>query len=260
MSALDVEALADRLARLRREGTAGKGLTVDHPELDVEAAYRVQEAGVRLLVAAGERHLGWKLGLTSRAKQRQMGVEEPLYGELTDAMLLDVGEPLTAADHIQPRVEPEIAFLIGSDLAGARVGAAQVLAATAAVTPAIDVLDSRYAGYSFTLPDVVADNASAARVVLGGTRHPAGGIDLRLVGCVLERGGRLLSTAAGAAALGHPAAAVAWLVRALARRGRGLLAGDLVLSGGLTEAVPVAQGEVVVASFDRLGTVELPVR
>jgi 2-oxo-3-hexenedioate decarboxylase/2-keto-4-pentenoate hydratase len=189
-----------------------------------------------------------------------MGVDEPLYGELTDAMLLDVGEPLDTGQLIQPRIEPEIAFLLGADLAGERVGAAQVLAATAAVAPAIDVLDSRYAGYAFTLPDVVADNASAARLVLGGVRRAADGIDLRLVGCVLEQGGRVRSTAAGAAALGHPAAAVAWLVRALARRGRGLAAGDVVLSGGLTEAVPVAPGDVVVARIGRLGAVELAVR
>jgi 2-oxo-3-hexenedioate decarboxylase len=135
-----------------------------------------------------------------------------------------------------------------------------VLAATAAVAPAIDVLDSRYAGYRFSLPDVVADNASAARLALGGVRRAVDGIDLRLVGCVLEVGGRVRATAAGAAALGHPAAAVAWLVRALARRGRGLTAGDVVLSGGLTEAVAVGPGDVVVARLGRLGTVELAVR
>lgn len=258
--AADPAALAERLAGMRQTRAAGQGLTVEHPGLDADAAYAVQEAGARLLVAAGERPIGFKLGLTSRAKQAQMGVAEPLYGELTDAMLLDVGEPLIAADHIQPRVEPEIAFLIGTDLAGERVGAAQVLAATAAVAPAIDVLDSRYAGYSFTLPDVIADNASAARLALGGVRHAVDGVDLRLVGCVLERNGRLEGTAAGAATLGHPAAAVAWLVRALARRGRGLAAGDVVLSGGLTEALPVAPGDVVVARLGRLGTVELPVR
>jgi 2-oxo-3-hexenedioate decarboxylase len=257
---IDTAALAGRLAELRRSRTAGKGLTVDHPELDVRTAYAVQEAGVRLLAREGERPIGYKLGLTSRAKQAQMGVAEPLYGVLTDAMPLETGEPLRAAEHIQPRVEPEIAFLIGADLAGERVGAAQVLAATAAVTAAVDVIDSRYAGYSFTLADVVADNASAARLLLGAARHPAGAVDLRLVGCLLEHNGGLLATAAGAAALGHPAAAVAWLVRALARRGRGLAAGDLVLSGALTEAVPVAPGDVVVATFDRLGTVELPVR
>jgi 2-keto-4-pentenoate hydratase len=256
----DAEALAAHLAELRRARHAGDGLSAGHPELDLDLAYAVQEAGVRLLVAAGDRPVGFKLGLTSRAKQTQMGVDEPLYGELTDAMLLDVGEPLRAGDHIQPRAEPEIAFVMGADLAGERVGAAQVLAATAAVAPAIEVLDSRYAGYRFTLPDVVADNASAARLVLGGVRHAVDGIDLRLVGCVLERNGRVQATAAGAAALGHPAAAVAWLVRALHRRGRGLAAGDLVLSGALTEAVPVAAGDVVVARLGRLGTVELPVR
>ncbi len=256
----DPVALAQHLAGLRQGRTAGTGLTAEHPGLDLEVAYAVQEAGVRLLVAAGERQAGFKLGLTSRAKQAQMGVAEPLYGELTDAMLLDVGEPLDTGQLIQPRVEPEIAFLLGADLAGERVGAAQVLAATAAVAPAIEVLDSRYAGYAFTLPDVVADNASAARLVLGGVRQAVDGIDLRLVGCVLELGGQVRATAAGAAALGHPAAAVAWLVRALHRRGRGLAAGDVVLSGGLTEAVPVAPGDVVVARLGRLGTVELAVR
>jgi 2-oxo-3-hexenedioate decarboxylase len=255
----DPVALAERLAGMRQARAAGKGLSVDHPEMDLDAAYAVQEAGVRLLVADGERPIGFKLGLTSRAKQAQMGVAEPLYGELTDAMLLDVGEPLVAADHIQPRVEPEIAFLVGTDLAGERVGTTQVLAATAAVAPAIEVIDSRYAGYSFTLPDVIADNASAARLVLGGVRRTADGIDLRLLGCVLERNGRVVSTAAGAASLGHPAAAVAWLVRALARCGRGLAAGDVVLSGALTEALPVAPGDVVVARLGRLGTVELPI-
>jgi 2-oxo-3-hexenedioate decarboxylase len=258
--AVDPDALARRLADLRQGRTAGAGLTSEHPGLDLDRAYDVQEAGVRLLADAGARHIGFKLGLTSRAKQVQMGVAEPLYGELTDTMLLDVGEPLDTGQLIQPRVEPEIAFLLGADLAGERVGAAQVLAATAAVAPAIDVLDSCYAGYAFTLPDVVADNASAARLVLGGVRRALDGIDLRLVGCVLELGGRTRATAAGAAALGHPAAAVAWLVRALHRRGRGLAAGDVVLSGGLTEAVAVAPGEVVVARLGRLGTVELAVR
>ena len=223
--------------RRRQDRRAGGGLTAEHPGLDLELAYAVQEAGVRLL-AAGERPVGFKLGLTSRAKQAQMGVDEPLYGELTDAMLLDVGEPLDTGRLIQPRVEPEIAFLLGADLAGERVGAAQVLAATAAVAPAIDVLDSRYAGYDFTLPDVVADNASAARLVLGGVRRPSTGSTCAWSAASWSRAGRSGRPPPGAA-LGHPAAAVAWLVRAL-HRGGGLAAGDVVLSGGLTEAVPVA--------------------
>jgi 2-oxo-3-hexenedioate decarboxylase len=135
-----------------------------------------------------------------------------------------------------------------------------VLAATEAVYPAIDVLDSRFAGYSFTLPDVIADNASAAGFILGGQGTDPSGIDLRLTGVVLEKNGELAGTAAGAAVLGHPAASVAWLVRALAARGRGLAAGQVVLSGALTEAVPVSAGDVIVARFDRLGTIEIACR
>ncbi|MCW2648388.1 MAG: amnF, partial [Pseudonocardiales bacterium] len=201
-----------------------------------------------------------KLGLTSVAKQRQMNVDDPLYGWLTGDMALDVGQVLRCENYIQPRCEPEVAFLLRTDLTGAHVTATQVLAATEAVFPAIDVLDSRYAGYAFTLPDVVADNASAAGFVLGGQATDPTGIDLRLTGVVLEKNGELVATAAGAAVLGHPAASVAWLVRALAARGRGLEAGQVVLSGALTEAVAVAAGDVVVARFDRLGTLELACR
>ena len=123
----------------------------------------------------------------------------------------------------------------------------------------IEVLDSRYRDYKFTMPDVVADNTSAGRFVVG-TPVPPAGIDLRLVGVVLEKNGELVATASGAASLGHPAAAVAWMVRTMAADGEGLRAGDVVLSGGLTAAIPVAAGDVVVVSIDRLGTLELAVR
>lgn len=265
MSRVDARAdltagLAARLLEAERAGRLLEPLTVEHPDLSVEEAYRIQDAAVDLRRAAGERVIGAKLGLTSSAKQQEMGVSEPLFGWLTDAMALDVGVPLERASLVQPRAEPEVAFLIGDDLAGAGVGAAHVLAATRAVAPAIEILDSRYADYRFTLPDVVADNASSGRFVLGGVTAPPDGVDLRLVGCVLEKDGEVVATAAGAASLGHPAAAVAWLVRALARGGRGLRAGDVVLSGGLVAAIPIDAGEVVTARFDRLGTVEVGCR
>jgi 2-keto-4-pentenoate hydratase len=126
------------------------------------------------------------------------------------------------------------------------------------VFPAIDVLDSRFAGYKFTHTDVVADNCSSAAFTLGGSAIDPAGIDLRLVGMSLEKNGQLMYTAAGASVHGHPAAAVAWLVRQLAARGRGLSAGHIVLSGGMTEAVAVLPGDTIVARFDRLGTVEIP--
>jgi 2-oxo-3-hexenedioate decarboxylase len=256
----DLAELAGRLVDAAAQRTGIEALTTAYGAFDVTTAYEVQDLVVDARLKGGQQVVGAKLGLTSAAKQRQMKVDEPLYGWLTDDMALDVGQPLDCSRFIQPRCEPEVAFLMSRDLEGTQVTAAHVLAATTAVFPAIDVLDSRFAGYSFTLPDVVADNASAAGFLLGGQATEPGGLDLRLTGMVLEKNGELISTAAGAAVLGHPAAAVAWLVRALAARDRGLLAGQVVIAGALTEAIPVAPGDVVVAHFDRLGTVELACR
>lgn len=250
--------LADRLIRAARDRVATTPLTDDYPELDVPTAYTIQDAVVQARRDAGAVMVGAKLGLTSAAKQKQMNVSEPLYGWLSDDMTIDTGEELVCDRFIQPRCEPEIAFLLGDDLEGPDVSAARVIAATDLVFPAVDVLDSRFAGYSFTLPDVVADNSSCAGYVLGGQGIDPAGFDMRLTGCVFEKNGELVATASGAAVLGHPAASVAWLVRKLAERGQGLESGHIVLSGSMTEAVPVAPGDVITARFDRLGSVEIP--
>jgi 2-oxo-3-hexenedioate decarboxylase len=258
--ALDVSTAAQRLTDAVRTRTATSPLTDEYGAFDITTAYDLQARVVADRLAAGNRVVGAKLGLTSEAKQQQMNVNEPLYGWLTDDMRIEPGEALVVDRFIQPRVEAEIAFLIGEDLMGAHVGAADVLAATAAVMPAIDVLDSRYAGYSFTLPDVIADNSSSAGFITGSTLVDPVDIDLRLVGVVLEVNGQVVATAAGAAVLGHPASSVAWLVRALARRGEGLTAGMVVLSGACTAAFAVQPGDSVVARVDRLGTVEVACR
>ncbi|MCF7550843.1 2-keto-4-pentenoate hydratase [Pseudonocardia sp. WMMC193] len=249
---------ADAVARLTKavaDRTAIGRLTDEYTGLDLPAAYDVQR---ELRSAAGEL-AGWKLGLTSRAKQAQVGVAEPVYGFLPAAGALDLGEVLETGRQIQPRCEPEIVFTLGRDLGGAHVTAAEVLGACSGVAVGIEVLDSRYRDYSFTTADVVADNTSASRFVVGAPVSPQG-IDLRLVGVVLEKNGVVAGTASGAASLGHPAAAVAWLVRCLSAEGLSLRAGQVVLSGGLTAAVPVGPGDVVVASIDRLGSVELACR
>ena len=256
----DIAPIAERLLSAVRNRTATEPLTNTWPDLTVDEALTVQDAVVYARVDAGAKVVGAKLGLTSVAKQRQMKVDQPLFGWLTDDMQIDVGQSVECARFIQPRCEPEIAFLLNRDLEGPNVTAAHVLAATEAVFGAIDVLDSRFTGYAFTFNDVVADNASSAAFTLGGTPIDPKGIDLRLTGCVFEKNGELIATAAGAAVLGHPAASVAWLVRELARRGRGLSKGQVVMAGALTEAIPVAPGDTVVARFDRLGTVELSCR
>lgn len=252
--------IADRLIGAARDRQSIEPLTNQWPDLDPETAYTVQDAVVQARVDAGATVIGAKTGLTSRAKQVQMNVSEPLYGFLTADMQIDTGLPVLRDSYIQPRCEPEIAFLLGRDLAGPTVSAAHVLAATELVFPAIDVLDSRFSGYRFTGPDVIADNCSCAGFTLGGSGVSPAGIDLRLVGCAFEKNGVLAATATGAAVLGHPAASVAWMVRRMAARGQGLRAGQIVMSGALTEAVPVEPGDTVVARFDRLGTVELACR
>lgn len=245
----------DRLLAAEAARAPMTPLTATDPDLDLGRAYRIQDALVARRVAAGERVVGAKLGLTSRAKQEAMGVHEPLYAWLTDAMLLP-DDHLALDPLIHPRAEPEIAFVLGTDLTGPGVTPDAVLAATATVCAALEVIDSRYADFRFTLPDVVADNASAARVRLGATRVGPPW-DLAREECALEVDGTVVATATGAAVLGDPAEAVALLANDLARRGRRLEAGWVVLSGALTAAVPLRPGQTVRATFARLGTVAL---
>ncbi len=248
---------AQRLIDAAVNRTATTALTDSDPSLDVSVAYDIAAEVVNARLEQGNVIVGAKLGLTSAAKQKQMNVSEPLYGWLTSDMQIDTGAQLHCNHFIQPRCEPEIAFLLGTDLSGAHVCAAHVLAATQFIFAAVDVLDSRFAGYSFTLPDVAADNSSSAGFTLGGTAVDPQGLDLRTLGCVFEKNGQLISTASGAAVLGHPAASVAWLVRKLATRGEGLQSGHIILSGAMTEAVTVEPGDCITARFDHLGTVEI---
>jgi 2-oxo-3-hexenedioate decarboxylase len=250
----DVEKWAEYLLDAERDREAVSPITDTEQELTLEDAYAIQSTLVARKVAIGERIVGAKLGLTSRAKQEAMGVHEPVYASLTDRMLLPAEAPLRLAELIHPRVEPEVVFVMGDDLAGPGVTAPDALEATAGVCCGLEIIDSRYADFRFTLPDVVADNASAARFVLGPVRA-APDFDLSLVGCVLEADGAPADTAAGAAVLGHPAEAVALLANELGRRGTKIEAGWIVLSGGLTDAIKLEPGSSVEATFARLGRV-----
>jgi 2-oxo-3-hexenedioate decarboxylase len=257
---IEASQIAEVLASAERDRKELNPFTDEHPDLDVQTAYDAQWAGIERRLAAGERLVAAKLGLTSKAKQRVMNVDAPLYGWVTDRMLLPYGEPVELSRFIHPRVEPEIAFLLARPVA-APATVTSVLAATEAVFAAVDVLDSRYENFRFKLPDVVADNASAAGFLLGPRAVPPADLeDLRLLGCVLRVNGDVVTTAAGAAVMGHPAASVAWLVNRLAERGQTLDAGMLVFSGGLTEPVPLQVGTSVTAEIDQLGTIEVYVR
>jgi 2-oxo-3-hexenedioate decarboxylase len=254
---IDAREIASRLVEAEAARKEIPQFTDLDPDLDVETAYAAQWEFVQAKLGAGEQLVGAKLGLTSRAKQEAMGLAEPLYGWITSGMIATYGEPIDRGRLIHPRVEPEIAFLLGRDIT-APATVTSVLAATELVFAAVDILDSRYRDFRFALPDVVADNASAGGVVLGPqARRPSELVDLRLLGCVLRTAGEVVATAAGAATMGHPAAAVAWLANRLGARGQSLRKGWLVLSGGLTAPVPLEPGTAVIAEFDGLGSVEV---
>jgi 2-oxo-3-hexenedioate decarboxylase len=240
------------------EGRIDRGpITAEWPGLDLGTAYDVQAELIARKVLAGQHIVGVKLGLTSRAKQLRMGVDSPLTAWLTDAMSLPLGVPLDTTELIHPRVEPEIVFVLGRDITGPGVTAAQAMESVDAVYAGLEVIDSRFTDFKFTLPDVVADNASSARFVIGGRKWSPADLDLALEACVLQVDGEVVHTATGAAVQGHPAEALALAANALGRRGVGLRAGWTVLTGGLTDAVFIRPGQQVSAEFTHLGSVVL---
>jgi 2-keto-4-pentenoate hydratase len=245
--------IADVLIRSRSDRTPIPPFTRRSPFLRVDTAYEAQSLVIQHRLAAGETMIGAKLGLTSRVKRQALGIHEPVFGRLTSGMVVPHGAALQLDELIHPRAEPEIAFLIKKRIE-APTTIAQVLAATEAVFPAIEVVDSRYSE-PFRLPDSVADNAGAARIVVGARgRSPDALVDLSVLGCVFRSRGAI-DTAAGGAVMGHPAAALVWLAEALATRGESVEPGWIVLSGGLTASVGLEARAVVTAEFDGLGSI-----
>ncbi|MBM3464764.1 MAG: 4-oxalocrotonate decarboxylase [Armatimonadetes bacterium] len=241
------------LARRLHDAARNNHLVAPSDEVaTLDHAYAVQEALIALRVAGGERVVGWKMGFTSRAKMRQMGVDAPILAALTDAMRVEDGA--TVRGLVQPRVEPEVCFLLGSPLEGP-CGAAEALRAVVGVCAGLEVLDSRYADFKFDLANVIADNASAAAFVLGPAWLPVGTLDN--LGIVLEVNGRVKECASSAAVLDHPAKSLAVLAGMLAARGKRLEAGDIVLTGGATVAVPMAPGDEVCGRIEGLGAVRV---
>lgn len=233
-------------------------LTESYPELSLNAAYIVQRASMQLRKARGEHIVGMKMGLTSKAKMQQMGVHDPIYGHLTSGMQRSSGDSISMADHCHPRVEPELAFLLDDSLEGPCT-AAQAMRAVGGVCAALEVIDSRYRDFKFTLTDVVADNASSTRFFLGDTVLSPYEIDVANVGMVMSFNGELKETGSSAAIFEHPARSLARLVNMLMLFEERLEAGMIVLAGGATKAVHVEAGDHVELEVQSLGRVELNV-
>lgn len=247
-----------RTAELTR--TSIPPLTETYPEMTVHDAYAIQVALAQKHFADGRNLIGHKIGLTSKAMQRQMGVDTPDYGHLFADMVQNERGVFLANDLISPRVEPEIAFVLKSPLCGPGVTADDVLSAVDYSVASLEVVDSRIADWRIKLEDTIADNGSSARIVLGSVRVPADDLDLKALSVRVFRNGAEVGQGTGAAILGSPLNAVAWLANALGERGVTLEAGHLILPGAMTASVPAGPGDVITADFDHLGTVKAEFR
>lgn len=249
--------LAEHLENAELEARDVTKITDDHPGMDWEDAYAVQDEIRRRKEARGNRTVGLKAGLTSHAKMKQMGVDTPVFGFVSDYMSRPDGGEIKIAELIHPKVEAEICFVTKAPLKGPGCHLGSVLAATDFVVPAVEIIDSRYRDFKFDLKSVIADNTSASRFVVGGRMRNAADLDLRTLGVVLEKNGEIVSLAAGAAVLGHPAAAIAMLANKLGHEGREIPAGTFIMTGGVTEAIPVSAGDAIQVRFQELGSVSM---
>ncbi|MFJ2665516.1 2-keto-4-pentenoate hydratase [Nocardia fluminea] len=249
--------LADELARAEDDRVAVAPLVDRYPGIDVVDAYEIQLLNIQRRLRAGARVIGHKVGLSSKAMQQMMGVDEPDYGHLLADMEVFEDVPVDTSKFLLPRVEVEVGFILGADLPGEDCTEADVLAATVAYAPSIELIDSRINDWKIGLTDTIADNASSAGWVLGKERVAPGDIDIKAIDAILTRNGEVIAEGRSDAVLGDPVIAVAWLARKVASFGVRLKAGDIVLPGSCTRAIDARPGDDFHAEFSGLGSVRL---
>lgn len=256
-----IQEAAHRFDKAERTRRQVRPLTFDYPEMDMVDAHAVQDAWIAIKLARGARTRGRKIGLTSRAMQRAMNIDEPDYGTLLDEMFFDDGAEIEAASFLDPRVEVELSFVLKDSLQGTEVTVEEVLAASEAVYPALELIAARSyrldpeTGRTRTLVDTIADNAASAGVVLGREGIDPVAVDLPWAGGVLYRNGEVEETGLAAGIMGHPAHGVCWLARRFAAHGIALNPGDVILSGSFTRPVTARPGDEFLADFGPLGRI-----
>lgn len=255
MQSKKIESAAAALRQARTARSPIPQVSADYGIATVDEAYAVSELNRQEKVAQGRRVIGKKIGLTSKAVQAQLGVDQPDFGFLFDDMEYLNGQAVPAGKLIQPKVEAEIAFVMQSSLTGSRPSYGEFLSALGYALPALEIVDSAIANWKITLADTVADNASSALYVLGDQPVPVASLALDELGMVLDKNGSTVSTGVGAACLGHPLRAAYWLACEMIERGHGLHAGEVILSGALGPMVPIEAGDHIEARIQGLGTV-----
>jgi len=256
---VDAQEKAKQLYEARRTGVPVQPFTDADPTLGADEGYLIQQELVKLLLADGDRIVGHKVGLTSKPMQRMIGMDSPDFAPVFESTVYDDGAEISAGAFIQPKIEAEIVFVMGSPLRGPGVTVDDARAAVAGVGASVEIVDSRIVDWRIRLADTIADLASNGAVARSARLVPLSEVDTRLVGMVLSRDGELVDTGAGAAALGDPVGVVAWLANTLGERGVALEPGHLIMTGALHAAVPMAPGETYLAEFDRLGSITVHV-
>lgn len=261
MTPLEIETAAEKLFEADNSGTQTGLLSIAHPQMTMDDAYRVQTALVEHHIAAGRRQIGWKIGLTSRAMQAALNIDIPDSGVLLDSMLFENGATIAAGRFIQPRIEVEIAFVMSFDLTGPNVTREQVIHATDHVCPSIEILDTRIlradpdSGKARSICDTISDNAANGGIIMGDQKLDPRSVDLRWMGAIACRNDEVEETGLGAGVLNDPALGIAWLANRLAIYGQGLKAGDIVLSGSFIRPIEAPSGSFIEADFGEYGLV-----
>jgi 2-oxopent-4-enoate hydratase len=250
-----IQQIAAELWQVTQNGRFIVQPTTQYPNMTIDDAYAIQLAGRKLREQAGHKVVGAKIGLTSKVMQDMFHVYEPDYGYIMEDMIINEQEPISMSNQRFPKVEAEIAFVLKDNLIGPGLSIVDVLRATEGIMPSLEIIDTRYKTFTLKIEDSVSDIASISKIVLGGKMIPIGALDLRYTGLVFEKNGEVISTAAGAAVLGHPAASVAWLANKLGSYGVQLHKGDIIMSGSFIAACCVQTGDYVQATFDHIGSV-----
>ncbi|WP_062516278.1 2-keto-4-pentenoate hydratase [Demequina gelatinilytica] len=251
-----IASIADELARADREHAVIERITARYPDATVEDSYAIQRVWRDKALAAGRLIAGRKIGLTSKAMQAATGITEPDYGVMFEDTVLESGAAIRHADFSNVRIEVELAFVLADPLAGPGCTLEDVMAATAYVVPALEVLNSHIQLEGRTIVDTISDNAAYGAMVVGATRVAPSDVDLRWVAALLSRNGEIEETGVAAGVLGHPATGVAWLANKLAPHGDSLGAGEIILAGSFTRPMWVSPGDTVVADYGPMGVVE----
>lgn len=236
-------------------------ITAEFGDITIDQAYHIQAEVISLKENKGQKITAYKMGLTSRGKMEQMGVNEPIHGKVFDYMEKHDGDTLNFDDYLHPKVEAELVFILKDDIKGADVTIDEVMERTESIIPALEIIDSRYKNFKFTLPDVIADNTSAKGVVYGREKFIPAEHELENISVSIHSNGEEKIKGTSSAVLGHPAESVATLAKMLhERNGSGLKKGDIIFTGGMTEAILLNRGDEVVTKFEGMGEVKFSIR